>query len=79
MPALNVMHPESSAEIQVENSVSRTKVDMTKLKAFAAKELLQTSLLRQILLLESDTLEISAFLSRLPIWLQLLKLERRPY
>lgn len=55
-----------------ENGNTRNKIDLTKLKV-CAMELPQGSALREILLSESDTIDIATFLSRLPIWLQLLR------
>ena len=69
------MNAESAAEIQLENSVSRTKVDMTRLKAFAM-ELPQDWPLREILLSESNDLDMSTFLARLPVYLKLARLNQ---
>jgi hypothetical protein len=70
------MNAESAAEIQLENSVSRTKVDMTRLKAFAMEKLPQDWPLREILLSESNDLDISTFLARLPVYLKLARLNQ---
>ena len=55
-----------------ENCNTTTKLDLTKLKAIAM-ELPQDSAFREILLSENDTIDIATFLSRLPLWLQLLR------
>jgi hypothetical protein len=57
-----------------ENGNTTNKLDLTKVKAIAM-ELPQDSAFREIINSEKDTIDIPTFLSRLPIWLQLL---RRP-
>lgn len=52
------------------------KIDIRKLRNFASTELCADSALREILLTESEEIDVSTFLARLPIWLQLSKLER---
>jgi len=54
------------------NGSTRSKLDLTKLKA-VAMELPQDSVLREIIISENDTTDIPTFLSRLPIWLRLLR------
>jgi hypothetical protein len=49
-------------------------VDIRRLKNFAVKELPSGWVLREILLTENDDIEISQFLSRVPIYLRLSRL-----
>jgi len=49
----------------------KTKVDIRKLQKFAFSELPRNSVLRDILLAETRELDVSTFLERLPVWLQL--------
>jgi hypothetical protein len=71
------MKPKYTAEIQVDNNLSRRKVNLTDLKAFASEKLHQDWPLRQILLDESQELDIPTFLARLPVYLRLSKLGSR--
>ena len=48
-------------------------VNIKPLKDFAFSKM-PKSALREVLLMESDTLDIATFLARLPVWLQLAKL-----
>jgi len=56
--------------------VSRIKVDIRRLQKFAFSELPRNSVLRNILLAEAREVEVSTFLERLPVWLQLSVLEQ---
>ena len=53
--------------------MSQPKVDIQRLKNFAFKEIPRDNLLREILLSERDELEIIEFVSRIDIWLRLLR------
>lgn len=51
--------------------MSKLKIDIRKLKNFAISQLPKDWALRDILLGENDTVDVSTFLARLPVWLQL--------
>lgn len=53
--------------------MSKTKINIRRLKKFAFNEL-PDGALRQVLLIERDELECSVFLNRLPVWLKLSRL-----
>ena len=73
------MNPKFTAEIQVQgDSLPRKKVSLTSLKAFA-ETLPHDWPCREILMAESEELDVSTFLARLPVWLRLIKLGRRRY
>jgi hypothetical protein len=55
----------------------RKTVDIRQLKLFVMEKLPNDSPLRLILLVEEDTLEISDFLVKLPLWLKLARLSLR--
>jgi len=55
-----------------ENSPRRRVIEIRKLKDFALK-LPPNSILREILLLEDDELDVHTFLARMPIWLKLIR------
>lgn len=57
--------------------MASAKVDIRKLKEFAFNELTMKCSLKEILLSESDELEVQTFLARLPIWLRLGRLAFR--
>jgi len=56
--------------------VSKTKVNIRELTNFAFSQLPKDWALREILLGENDVVDVSAFLARLPVWLQLSTLKR---
>jgi len=72
------MKAKSATEIQLATNVSKTKVNIGGLKTFAMQQLPRDWPLRELLLAESDELEISIFLARLPIWVQLSNFKRSP-
>ena len=76
MPALNLMNPESSAQIQVEKPIHGKKIDMTPLKDFARKQLARDSVLAEVLSVESDEVDVYTFLGRVPLYLRLSSLDR---
>jgi hypothetical protein len=51
------------------------EVNIYLLKAFAAKRLPESSLLREVLLTEKDQLDPVEFLARLNVWLKILERE----
>jgi hypothetical protein len=54
-----------------------TKLDLKPLKNFAKEKLRKKSTLREILLLEPDTLSTSDFLTKLDIWTALFNMEQQ--
>jgi len=56
--------------------LSKTKLNIRKLKNFAFSQLPKDCALREILLGENDVVDVSTFLARLPVWLQLSTLRR---
>jgi len=56
--------------------MSKTRINIRKLKDFAFAQLPRDWPLREILLSEEDELEIYTFLARMPIWLRVLKVNR---
>ena len=58
-----------------QGSINRNKVDISSLRKFAAENLPPGSPLREIILTESDELDIATFLAILPILLRLSRLE----
>jgi len=56
--------------------MSKVKVNITRLKNFALSQLPNDWVLREILLTESQEIDVSTFLARLPVWLQLSTLKR---
>lgn len=50
-------------------------VDLHKLKAFALKELKSHPIIRDLILMEPDKVEVHEFLGKLPLWLGLLEKE----
>lgn len=54
----------------------KTKIDIRKLKQFAFIQLPKDWALREILLTENEEIDVSTFLARLPVWLQLSTLKR---
>jgi len=55
--------------------LASTKIDIKKLKHFAYCSVPGSRPLYQIMLLEEDTMEIEVFLSRLPLWLKLIRMQ----
>jgi hypothetical protein len=51
--------------------MTRAQVNIRRLREFAFNELPKDWALREILLAESEEMEISVFLARLPLWLRL--------
>jgi len=54
----------------------KTKVNIQKLKNFAFTQLPKGWVLREILLAETEELEVFTFMARLSVWLKLSRLER---
>jgi len=54
--------------------MSRTKVNIKKLKDFAYKSLPENWPLREILLSDNEEIDVQTLLARLPIWLKLLRM-----
>ena len=54
----------------------KTKLNIQRLKKFAFTKLPKDSALREILLAEAKEIDVSTFLVRVPIWLQLSALKR---
>jgi hypothetical protein len=52
------------------------KINISKLKQFALESLRPNSVLRDILLSQDDELEIQIFLARLPLFLELSKVQK---
>jgi len=57
--------------------MSKTKINIRKLKNFAFDDLPKDWPLREILLSEDDELDVSTFLARLPLWLNLIRILER--
>ena len=57
------------------DSMSKTKINMRKLKEFAFSELPRSWILREIILSERDELEASEFIAKAEIWLKLAKVK----
>jgi hypothetical protein len=55
---------------------SESKVDISPLKKFAFEEIPENWPLKDILLAQNDEIEVSTFLARLPLFLQLNKASR---
>jgi len=58
------------------NMILRKSVNISPLKKFALEELPKDSPLREILIAETSEIDVSTFLARLPIWVQLSKFKR---
>jgi len=56
--------------------MSETKINIRRLKNFAITQLRNDWPLREILIAENEEIEVSTFLARLPVWLQLSTLKR---
>lgn len=56
--------------------MSKTKVNIQKLKKFASTQFPKGWVLREILLAETEELEVFTFMARLSVWLKLSKLTR---
>jgi len=54
--------------------MSRTQIEIRRLKTFAFTNFPKYWPIRQILLLEDDLLDVNVFLARVPLWLRLIKL-----
>jgi hypothetical protein len=55
---------------------TKAKLNIRRLKDFAITKIPKNWVLREILIAETTELEVSTFLARLPIWLQLSALKR---
>jgi hypothetical protein len=55
------------------DSMSKTKINMRKLKEFAFSELPRSWILREIILSERDELDVFEFIVKVEIWLKLAK------
>jgi hypothetical protein len=55
------------------DSMSKTKINMRRLKDFAFTELPRSWILREIILSERDELDVSEFVAKAEIWLKLAK------
>jgi hypothetical protein len=55
--------------------MSVSKIDIRKLKDFALKKFPRYFILRELLLSEKEELSVTEFLSKLDLWLKLLKIE----
>jgi len=56
--------------------VCMAKINIQRLKDFAFSEIPKDWPLREILITESEEVDVSTFLARLPVWLKLLRMER---
>ncbi|MEM3476222.1 MAG: hypothetical protein QXF83_05825 [Candidatus Bathyarchaeia archaeon] len=61
--------------MQIGVSKSSKRLSIRGLKDFALNNLPKGSVLREVLLMEKDELEVNEFLIKMDVWLKLLKME----
>ncbi|MEM2614459.1 MAG: hypothetical protein QXO15_09615 [Nitrososphaerota archaeon] len=61
--------------MEISASKSSKRLSMKSLKDFALNNLPKGSVLREVLLMEKDELEVNEFLIKMDIWLKLFKME----
>ena len=66
----------TAPQLEKPEQKSVRELDVSGLKKFA-KALPQGSALREVLLGEDDRMPVDVFISRFPVWMQLLKIEGR--
>ncbi|MEM3733276.1 MAG: hypothetical protein QXK81_07225 [Candidatus Bathyarchaeia archaeon] len=61
--------------MEISASKSSKRLSMKSLKDFALNNLPKGSVLREVLLMEKDELEVNEFLIKMDVWLKLFKME----
>ncbi|MDH5266272.1 MAG: hypothetical protein OEW62_01185 [Candidatus Bathyarchaeota archaeon] len=56
--------------------MSRTKINIRRIRNFAFTQLPKEWVLREVLLAENQEIDVFTFLARLPVWLQLINVKR---
>lgn len=59
--------------------MSKTKINIRRLKVFAFNNLPKDEALRECLLAERDLLDVNEFLAKMEIWVKLLRVKRKKY